>query len=78
LSPEYLAGPDTRAGLTIAAAGRLWDGWSEESSENMLFRPRYASLGGVDKVVPVDVYIPGCPPNPHALLHGILTAIGRL
>ncbi len=38
----------------------------------------YASLGGVDKVIPVDVYIPGCPPNPHALLHGILTAIGRL
>jgi NADH:ubiquinone oxidoreductase subunit B-like Fe-S oxidoreductase len=26
----------------------------------------------------VDVYIPGCPPNPHALLHGILLAMGRL
>lgn len=43
-----------------------------------IFGQNYASLGGVDKVVPVDVYIPGCPPNPHALLHGILTAIGRL
>ena len=43
-----------------------------------IFGQNYASLGGVDKVVPVDVYVPGCPPNPHALLHGILTAIGRL
>ena len=43
-----------------------------------IFGQNYASLGGVDKVIPVDVYIPGCPPNPHALLHGILTAVGRL
>ena len=35
------------------------------------------TLGSVDLVIPVDVYIPGCPPNPHALLHGILVAIGR-
>jgi Ni,Fe-hydrogenase III small subunit/ferredoxin len=43
-----------------------------------IFGQNYATVGGVDKVIPVDVYIPGCPPNPHALLHGILTAIGRL
>ncbi len=43
-----------------------------------IFGQNYASLGGADKVVPVDVYIPGCPPNPHALLHGILMAVGRL
>jgi Ni,Fe-hydrogenase III small subunit/formate hydrogenlyase subunit 6/NADH:ubiquinone oxidoreductase subunit I len=43
-----------------------------------IFGQNYASLGGVDKVVPVDVYIPGCPPNPHALMHGILMAVGRL
>jgi Ni,Fe-hydrogenase III small subunit len=43
-----------------------------------IFGQNYASLGGVDKVIPVDVYIPGCPPNPYALLNGILTAIGRL
>jgi Ni,Fe-hydrogenase III small subunit/formate hydrogenlyase subunit 6/NADH:ubiquinone oxidoreductase subunit I len=43
-----------------------------------IFGENYASLGGVDKVVPVDVYIPGCPPRPQALLHGILLALGRL
>jgi Ni,Fe-hydrogenase III small subunit len=43
-----------------------------------IFGVNYATRGGVDAVIPVDVYIPGCPPNPYALLFGILTAIGRL
>jgi Ni,Fe-hydrogenase III small subunit len=38
----------------------------------------YASAGGVDKVLPVDVYIPGCPPRPEAIIFGILVAVGRL
>ena len=38
----------------------------------------YASVGGVDRVLPVDVYIPGCPPRPEAIIFGILVALGRL
>jgi Ni,Fe-hydrogenase III small subunit len=34
--------------------------------------------GAVDRVVPVDVFIPGCPPSPLALLQGLLVAVGRL
>lgn len=34
--------------------------------------------GALDRVVAVDVYIPGCPPSPLALLQGLLVAVGRL
>ena len=33
----------------------------------------YALVQGVDQIVPVDIYVPGCPPGPQSLMHGILT-----
>lgn len=32
----------------------------------------YSVLQGIDKMIPVDVYIPGCPPSPEGLMHGVL------
>ena len=36
------------------------------------FKEGYNVVSGVDKHVPVDVYIPGCPPTPQALIHGLI------
>lgn len=40
-----------------------------------VFGESYASCGGVAKVLPVDVVVPGCPPTPTDILRGILTAV---
>jgi Ni,Fe-hydrogenase III small subunit/formate hydrogenlyase subunit 6/NADH:ubiquinone oxidoreductase subunit I len=68
LRKTYDATPAPRLVVAVGACG----------CSGGIFGENYASLGGVDKVLPVDVYIPGCPPSPYALLQGILLAVGRL
>jgi len=68
LLKTYQAMPEPKVVVAVGACG----------ISGGIFGKNYASLGGVDKVLPVDVYIPGCPPRPQALLQGILLAVGRL
>lgn len=68
LRKTYAATPEPRLVVAVGACG----------CSGGIFGQNYAVCGAVDQVLPVDVYIPGCPPNPYALLHGILVAVGRL
>jgi NADH:ubiquinone oxidoreductase subunit B-like Fe-S oxidoreductase len=42
------------------------------------FEGSYAVVGGVDKVLPVDLRIPGCPPCPAALLAGLIALLDKV
>ena len=42
-----------------------------------VFGESFASVGGVEHIVPVDVLLPGCPPPPLAIVHALLTVTGR-
>jgi Ni,Fe-hydrogenase III small subunit/ferredoxin len=68
LVKTWRATPDPKVVVAVGACG----------ISGGIFGSNYATVGGVDQVIPVDVFIPGCPPRPHALLHGILLAIGRV
>jgi len=43
-----------------------------------IFAESYNEAGPVDKVIPVDVYIPGCPPRPQAIIDGVVKALAKL
>ena len=57
--------PDPKLVVAVGDCGR----------DGGIFGESYATCGGVSKVIPVDVTVPGCPPPPVAVLQGILTAI---
>jgi Ni,Fe-hydrogenase III small subunit len=41
-----------------------------------IWHDSYNVIGGVDKVIPVNYYLPGCPPRPEAILYGVAVALG--
>lgn len=66
---------------------RTWEAMAEprivmaagtDATSGGLVHPTYATGGGVAAVLPVDVWVPGSPPSPFSLLHGILLAVGLL
>lgn len=67
LRRTYEATPEPRVVVAVGACGCCGGIFGEAT---------YAAVGGVDRTVPVDVYIPGCPPRPHAILNGLLVAMG--
>jgi Ni,Fe-hydrogenase III small subunit len=42
------------------------------------FEGSEAVMGGLDSVIPVDLYIPGCPPHPLTILDGLLRLMGKI
>ena len=68
LRSTYEAMPDPRVVMAVGT----------DAISGGLVSPSYATAGGVSDNVPVDVWVPGSPPSPFSILHGILMAIGRL
>ena len=68
LKRTYEATPDPKIVVAVGAC----------ACSGGIFGDTYATTGGIDKVVPVDVFIPGCPPRPEAILYGLLISVDRI
>ncbi len=68
LRKTYEAMPDPRLVVAVGAC----------ACSGGIFGPSAFSRGGVGEVLPIDVFIPGCPPSPLTLIHGLLLALGRV
>lgn len=68
LRRTYEATPDPKLIVAVGAC----------ACSGGIFKESYAAKNGIDTVIPVDVYIPGCPPRPQAILYGILKALDRV
>jgi len=74
---EGMAGP-VRTTYEAMPEPRLVLAVGTDAVSGGLVSPSYATRGGIGDVVPVDVWVPGSPPSPFSILHGILLAVGLL
>jgi Ni,Fe-hydrogenase III small subunit len=68
LRKTYEATPDPKLVVAVGDCARTCG----------VFKGSYAVAGSVDSVIPVDVFVHGCPPEPADILRGILTAINQM
>ena len=59
--------PEPKAVIAIGACGNTGG----------VFRECYNVIGGIDKIIPVDVYVPGCPAKPEAIIDGVVAGLGK-
>lgn len=64
----YEATPDPKLVVALGACG----------ASGGIFYDCYSVLSGIDKIIPVDVYIPGCPPHPASIIYGLTSALGLI
>jgi len=64
----YEQTPDPKAVVVVGGCG----------ATSGVFYESYNVLGPVDEIVPVDVYVPGCPPRPEAIIDGVVKAVAKL
>jgi Ni,Fe-hydrogenase III small subunit/NAD-dependent dihydropyrimidine dehydrogenase PreA subunit len=68
LLQTYRAAPDPKLVMAMGAC----------ACSGGIFKNGYASGNGVDRVLPVDVYIPGCPPRPQAIIYAFMLAVDKV
>jgi len=58
----YAQIPDPKVVIAVGNCG----------AEGGVFHEAYSLVGPIDQIIPVDVYVPGCPPRPEAIIHGVV------